>query len=149
MNPPAAEGEGANHRPKILVVDDEPVQRKALRTILETSGYEVRCAESGEEAIALAQHYRPDLLLSDICMAGVDGFEAAARILGPLPLTRILFLSGVANVSPSEAASASLGHFELLAKPIPPAELLTQIVATLSRPQNNERCLSNDVVVIG
>lgn len=65
---------------KILVVDDEPDLRFILRKILEREGYAVIEAENGEKALELLKNDKPDLILLDIMMPGLDGWETAKRI---------------------------------------------------------------------
>jgi len=65
---------------KILVVDDEPDLRFILRKILEREGYAVAEAESGEKALELLKTEKPDLILLDVMMPGLDGWETAKKI---------------------------------------------------------------------
>ena len=60
---------------KILIVDDESAARFALEMLLRREGYDVRDASSGEAALAECATFRPDLILLDILMPGIDGFE--------------------------------------------------------------------------
>ncbi len=61
--------------PVVLVVDDEPLQRDILKTILEDEGYEALTASSGEEALKVMAKYYPDVILTDLKMEGMDGIE--------------------------------------------------------------------------
>lgn len=65
---------------KILVVDDSPTERHVLTQLLVKNGYQVVTAESGEEAVAKAKADRPDLILMDIIMPGINGFQATRTI---------------------------------------------------------------------
>ena len=67
---------------KILVVDDEEHQRKLYAQEFEADGYEVIGAENGRVALEKAASERPDIVVMDICMPGMDGIEALGRILG-------------------------------------------------------------------
>jgi CheY-like chemotaxis protein len=123
-------------RTRILVVDDQLFITETLRIILETRGYVVLCANSGIEAIAEAGTYSPHLLLSDVMMPGLNGFEAGLRIKERCPDCRLLFLSGYAK-SPSmsvmtEGLKRRGYRFELLEKPIPPDVLLDKVKAALA-----------------
>ena len=71
--------------PRILVVEDNPLNLKLVRDVLTVSGYEVVAAPSGEEGVALAQTWEPDLVLMDIQLPGIDGYEALRMLrLNPL-----------------------------------------------------------------
>jgi twitching motility two-component system response regulator PilH len=65
---------------RVLVVDDSPTDVYLLRQMLERHGYSVSAAGSGEEAVAKAKSERPDLILMDIVMPGMNGFEATRAI---------------------------------------------------------------------
>jgi DNA-binding NarL/FixJ family response regulator len=80
---------------RVLVADDQAPFRRAARAVLgATPGFEVvGQARSGEEAVALAESLRPDLVLMDIKMAGIGGIEAARRIAKALPGTVTILLS--------------------------------------------------------
>ncbi len=59
----------------ILVVDDEPLQRDILKTILDDEGYETYTASSGEEGLKIMKEIKPDVVLTDLKMEGMDGIE--------------------------------------------------------------------------
>ncbi|SBT05781.1 Protein PilH [Candidatus Accumulibacter aalborgensis] len=65
---------------KILVVDDSPTERHVMKTLLTGNGYEVITAESGEEGIAKAKSELPDLILMDIVMPGLNGYQATRTL---------------------------------------------------------------------
>ena len=65
---------------KILVVDDSPTERHFLSEILTKQGYQVVMAESGEEALTKAKQLKPDLILMDVVMPGLNGFQATRAI---------------------------------------------------------------------
>jgi DNA-binding response OmpR family regulator len=67
---------------KLLVVEDDPNQRRLYEQELADDGYEVRTAESGKEALAQISQERPDLVIMDISMPGMDGIEALGKVLG-------------------------------------------------------------------
>ncbi|MGH7458999.1 MAG: response regulator [Longimicrobiaceae bacterium] len=66
----------------ILIAEDHADSRDALQAILESAGYEVRLAHNGREAVERAEEVRPDLIVMDIMMPEVDGFEATRRLRG-------------------------------------------------------------------
>jgi DNA-binding NarL/FixJ family response regulator len=115
---------------RLLVVDDHPVVRQGLRTFLETRpDFEVVGeAGDGEAAIAEAARLRPDVILMDVVMPGVDGLEAIARIRAAEPSARILVLTSFASadqVLPALRAGAA-GY---LLKDAAPAEVEAAIRA--------------------
>ena len=65
---------------KVLVVDDSPTERLALADLLTAQGYQVVTAENGEEAMAKSLDARPDLILMDVVMPGLNGFQATRAI---------------------------------------------------------------------
>ena len=79
---------------RLLIVDDDPLAALSLQTILSAKGFDViATGHSGEEAIDLYEEAQPDLLLMDIRMDGINGLEAARRILGRHSDAKILFLT--------------------------------------------------------
>ena len=65
---------------KVLVVDDSPTERHFLGELLSKQGYQVVMAESGEEAMSKAKQLKPDLILMDVVMPGLNGFQATRAI---------------------------------------------------------------------
>ena len=115
-------------KPKVLVVDDERVIADTLSMILNQSGFESRAVYSGEGALEMAQAFEPDMLISDVIMADLNGIDAAIRIRGLLPRIKILLFSGqAATADLLEKARAQGYEFEILAKPVHPQDLLTRL----------------------
>ena len=116
-----------NRPKKILVVDDDPADRTLLRKILSKS-YIVIEADGGEEAIDLARREEPDLVLLDIMMPGVDGYNACYRIkrdprTAQIPVVMLTGVSHSLNVRLAEQMDAT-GY---LTKPFNPKELPDRI----------------------
>ena len=98
--------------------------------ILNQSGFEARAVYSGETALSLAATFEPDMLISDVIMADLNGIDAAIRIRGLLPKIKILLFSGqAATADLLEKARAKGYEFEILAKPVHPQDLLTRLRA--------------------
>ena len=117
-------------KPKILVADDERVIADTLAMILNQSGFEARPVYSGEAALALASTFEPDMLISDVIMADLNGIDAAIRIRNVLPQVKILLFSGqAATADLLEKARAKGYEFEILAKPVHPQDLLAKLRA--------------------
>ncbi len=113
---------------KILVIDDESVIVNTLGEILKREGYEIATALCGEDAIRCAQEFRPDFLLSDVAMPGVNGVDVVLRILEFLPDAHVLFISGHADSDKAlDHARAEGFDFEIALKPVNPRVLLEKI----------------------
>jgi two-component system cell cycle response regulator len=117
---------------RILVVDDEPQNLELMEAMLISSGYEVSLASRGEEAITLAHEQKPDLILLDLMMPGLSGFEVCARIKGDRETASIpvLFVTALSQISDKERALAAGGD-DFLSKPFHQAELLARVEALL------------------
>jgi CheY-like chemotaxis protein len=110
---------------RILIADDEHTIADTLAIILEMNGFEARTAYDGREAVELARHWRPHILLTDLLMPGMGGIEAVIEICRMLPDCRVVLLSGVGSVGELTHELQRRGFgFEILRKPIPPEELL-------------------------
>ena len=115
-------------KPRILVADDEPVIADTLAIILNQSGFEARAVYSGEEAIRLAAAFAPDMLVSDVIMADLNGIDAAIRIRALLPGIKVLLFSGqAATADLLEKARKDGQEFDILAKPVHPQDLLNKL----------------------
>ena len=115
---------------KVLVADDERVIADTLAMILNQSGFTAKVAYSGEKALELAAEFKPDMLISDVIMAGLNGIDAAIKIREMLPSIKILLFSGqAATADLLEKARAQGYEFEILAKPVHPQDLLAKLRA--------------------
>ena len=119
---------GNQARPKVLVVDDEQVIANTLAMILNQSGFEARAVYSGEKAVETASTYQPDMLITDVIMADLNGIDAAIRIRALLPKIKILLFSGQAATADLLEKARMQGYeFEILAKPVHPQDLLSKL----------------------
>jgi CheY-like chemotaxis protein len=117
---------------RILIVDDEAQNLELMEAMLGASGYEVFLAREGKEALRLARERRPDLILLDLMMPGLSGFEVCARIKTD-PQTAgipVLFVTALNQISDKERAMAAGGD-DFLTKPFQRTELLTRVEALL------------------
>jgi CheY-like chemotaxis protein len=120
----------SNAKRKILVADDERVIADTLAMILNQSGFDARAVYSGEAALAIVPTFQPDMLISDVIMADLNGIDAAIRIRSQLPKIKILLFSGqAATADLLENARARGYEFEILAKPVHPQDLLNKLRA--------------------
>jgi len=112
----------------VLVVDDEPMARTMLRLILVRAGFEVREAEDGKAALSEVDRSLPDLMILDIMMPGIDGFEVCERLradesTNSLP---IIMLSARTDTE-SVKRGLNLGANKYLTKPVGPDELTRHV----------------------
>jgi CheY-like chemotaxis protein len=115
-------------KPKVLVVDDERVIADTLAMILNQSGFEARAIYSGEKAVEAASTFAPDMLITDVIMADLNGIDAAIMIRSILPNIKILLFSGQAATADLLENARTKGHeFEILAKPVHPQDLLSRL----------------------
>ena len=115
-------------KPKVLVADDERVIADTLATILNQSGFEARAVYTGERALELAPEFQPEMLISDVIMADLNGIDAAIRIREILPRIKILLFSGQAATADLLEKARDQGYdFEILAKPVHPQDLLNKL----------------------
>lgn len=113
-------------KPVILVVDDEPLQREIMKTILEGEGYQVQTAASGAEALAQMKKSPADLVLTDLKMTGMDGLELLAAIpRGPVPPPVIIITAHGTIDSAVEAVRS--GAFDYLTKPLDKNKILLAV----------------------
>ena len=114
---------------KILIVDDNPANLKLARVLLMGEGYEVRTAADAEEALAVLETFQPALILMDLQMPGMDGFELTSRLKANPEMGRtvILALTAYAMKGDEERALAA-GCDGYIAKPID-TRLLPGIIA--------------------
>ena len=120
--------------PKILVVDDDPDIVEILRYNLSLSGYEVKSAANGKEAIKKAKLFIPQIILLDIMMPEMDGIEACSQIKGipSLDNTMIIFLSARSEDF-TQIAAFDAGGDDYISKPVKPKILLKKIASILKR----------------
>src|SRR5215211_2098019 len=112
----------------ILAVEDQEDNMQILRDLLTSAGYEVVEAENGKEALAVVAKRRPDLILMDIQLPILDGYEATRRIKSD-PATRAIPIIAVTSYSMSgdEAKARAAGCDDYVTKPYSPRQLLAKI----------------------
>jgi CheY-like chemotaxis protein len=115
----------------ILVVDDEDALRTVLSSELESEGYVVATAGDGDEAISILQGKLFDLVLLDIKMPRVDGFEVLRFIKERYPATKVIMLTGFADLK-NAIESKKLGAEDFVSKPYDLVDLLTTIERVLT-----------------
>ena len=116
---------------RVLVVDDEPQIRRALATNLRARGYEVDLAPTGEEALRLAAAHRPDVVVLDLGLPGIDGLEVVAGLRGWTEVP-IIVLS-VRDAESDKVAALDAGADDFVTKPFGMDELLARLRAAVRR----------------
>ncbi len=116
---------------RILVVDDEQAVRNFLQKALENAGYDVITAANGQEALDKISQLDVSLVLLDILMPGLDGFEVLERIPTHLNIP-VIMLSGISDKT-TKMDSLGLGADDYITKPFSVGELLARIQAKLRR----------------
>jgi two-component system OmpR family response regulator len=116
----------------LLVVDDEPTILALLSGSLRLAGFEVITAAGGAEAVRAAASAQPDLILLDVMMPYVDGFEAARRIRSGSPGVPVIFVTA-RDAVPDRITGFALGGDDYITKPFSLDEVLARIAAVLRR----------------
>ncbi len=139
-----SKGGGVPEQRRLLIVEDETVFLKLLRMILEDEGFEVHTAENGRAGIELAHELHPDLIVMDINMPVMNGFQAADQLQKDDTLKQIpiLFLSAQQDIS-SKARGFELGAVDYMVKPFDPTELVTRINSRLNKRRLERRAQSH------
>jgi len=119
---------GPSSDPQILLVDDNPTNLQVLYQTLAGSGYRLLAARSGKDAIAIAQRVIPDLILLDVMMPGMDGFETCSHLKAD-PRTRdsaVVFLSAL-TAADDKVRGLELGAVDFVNKPFQAEEVLARV----------------------
>jgi CheY-like chemotaxis protein len=119
----------------ILVVDDRREHRKATRQVLERAGHRVIETDGGQAALDRARIERPDLVLSDVLMPGMDGFTLCRRAQEDADLRHVpfVFMSGTFSDPRYEQCAAELGAVAVLPKPLDAISLRSAVDRALLR----------------
>jgi DNA-binding response OmpR family regulator len=119
---------------RVLIVDDERHNRQLLEVMLAAEGFVLQTAASGEEALALVAQEAPDLILLDVMMPGMDGYQVASRLKGDAATSHVAILMLTAlDDRNSMAHGLNTGAEGFLTKPVEHAELRARVRATLDQ----------------
>jgi len=121
----------ADRKPLVLVADDDGVTRAMVTAWLNRSGYDVLAARDGDEALDVATRGMPDLLLVDVTMPGIDGYDVcrAVQTSSPVP-PPVIFLTAHAQTN-ARVAGLDAGAVDYIVKPFAEAELVARVRAAL------------------
>jgi two-component system cell cycle response regulator DivK len=113
---------------RILVIEDQEDNRRILRDLLSSAGFEIIEAGTGEEGVSMAEAQHPDLILMDIQLPGLDGYEATRRIkanptLNPIPIIAVTSYA----LSGDEGKARDAGCDGYVTKPFSPRALLAKV----------------------
>ena len=118
----------AKAKPKVLVADNEQVIAHTLTIILNQAGFDAHAVYSGEEALEALSRFEPDMLISDVIMAGLTGIETAIAVRSKKPACKVLLFSGqAATVDLLKEVRDQGPDFEILSKPVHPKDLLAKL----------------------
>jgi signal transduction histidine kinase len=137
---------------KILIVDDDAAGARATARILRRERFAVEIASSGVEALAALATFNPDLVLLDIVMPGIDGYEVCRRVRASerTRLTKIILVSGQGSVE-ERLRGYEAGADDYVAKPYDPAELLAKVrvFLRLKRAEEIDKLRGDLIVLLG
>ncbi len=135
MTQEPADGAGGRGtaRPRALVVDDEPPLVRLVTRYLERDGFEVASAADGERAVELARDHRPDVIVLDLMLPGINGIKACRRIRLFSDAYIIMLTARAKEIN--KLLGLSIGADDYLTKPFSPRELVARIRAMLRRPR--------------
>ena len=115
---------------KILIVDDSPTERQYLNEILVKGGFEVVTSDSGEDALAKAKMLKPDLILMDVVMPGMNGFQATRAITRDAATKDIpVLICTTKSQETDKIWGLRQGAADYMVKPVQPDELLAKIAS--------------------
>ena len=132
---------------RVLIVDDEPRILKFLNLKLKSSGYDVIMANNGTEALAQVQAQEPDLLVLDVVMPGMDGFETLKQVRAFSSVPVIILSAKEGDVD--KIKGLKLGADDYLVKPFNPDELVARIEAVRRRLSSSEDRKVIDFITLG
>lgn len=117
----------------ILIVDDSPTEIHVLKTMLEKHGFEISAAESGEAGIEKAKELKPDLILMDIVMPGLNGFQATRQLTKDPQTSSIpVIIVSTKGQETDKVWGRRQGAKDYLPKPVSEAELVDKVNAALA-----------------
>jgi two-component system, cell cycle response regulator CtrA len=129
---------------RVLVVEDDPALAKLAKQILCSHGYSVDHAETGEAVLQLIDRSRYDIVVLDLMLPGIDGFEVVRKMRIAGNDTPVLILSGITR-APDKVTGLKLGADDYLTKPFEPGELIARIEAVVRR----NRIIWNQPLCVG
>jgi DNA-binding response OmpR family regulator len=133
---------------KILVVEDEPSLVFTLRDTLENEGYEVHVSETGTDAIALVHEIKPDLMILDVMLPGMSGFDICKKVREDKFTFPVIMLTA-RDQEIDKVTGLNIGADDYMTKPFGVKELLARIQARLRRANSYSKTGPMDVITLG
>ena len=122
-----------NSQDTVLIVDDSPTEMHILKGILQKGGYRVITAVDGESGVAQAEHSKPDLILMDVVMPGLNGFQATRQLSRNPETSEIPIIMVTTKAQETDRAwGLRQGAREYVVKPVGAGELLKKIKSILN-----------------
>ena len=121
-------------RAEILIVEDHPTMREAMRLILETAGFDTREASDGRTALSMARERPPDIMFLDLNIPGTSGTDVLAELKGDEATRDVRVIIITATGEEGREFMLSLGADDYFSKPFPPTELLRTVERVLEGP---------------
>ena len=132
----------SQEQPVILLVDDNTINLQLLFETLDGQGYQLLAARSGEEALRIARKATPDLILLDIMMPGIDGYETCTRLKAD-EVTRnsvVIFLTALQSTE-EKVKGLSMGAMDFITKPFDPQEIIARVSIQLENHRKQQELL--------
>jgi DNA-binding response OmpR family regulator len=129
----------------VMIVEDEPPIGALLRTYLERAGYVALWVRSGEDALIELRRHRIGLVVLDIGLPGIDGFEVCRRIGGEVPVIMLT----ARDEEPDRVAGLEVGADDYVTKPFSPRELTARVKAVLRRSGERRPTAADDLLEFG
>jgi CheY-like chemotaxis protein len=135
----------ASEMPVILLVDDNAINLQMLHQTLDGQGYRLLSAKSGEDALRITRKAEPDLILLDIMMPGIDGYETCARLKADETTQNavIIFLTALQSTA-EKVRGLSLGAVDFITKPFDPDEVVARVSRQLEVHRKHKELLEKN-----
>lgn len=132
----------------ILVVEDDPIIRQTVEYALRRAGFDVRSAATGPDALSVAAEAHPDLVLLDIMLPGMDGYEVASRLRESDRETAIIMVTAL-DTERDKVRGLDVGADDYITKPFSTEELLARVRANLRRVRARETLTDTGTIEFG
>src|SRR3984957_17981204 len=121
--------------PRVLVIDDEPNIRELVQVALNFHGFDVTTSSTGEDALQIAVAYRPDLIVLDVLLPDIDGFEVCQRLRSVANDVPVIFLTA-RDATADTVTGLTIGGDDYITKPFSVEALVARVRAVLRRTAN-------------